>query len=846
MTLLRERLGRFHDLVDENNRMLELIAEAGDMLGGEYIFDIQYLHKLARDARDSCHSIIDNLNTVTGGRYPELLATLDHISAEIDAILKGRTIVAPSDYVILLEQLDETMLDAAGAKMARLGGVRRWLKVDVPDGFVVSTHACQVFLQENGIADEAEIAFTSPGPYDIHVLQQRSQRLRRLVLGARLPRAIARAINRGVRTLLRSSGCTGLAVRSSALGEDCEHSYAGQFATLLGVARNRVHDAYREVIASMFSTDVMVYRQNRGLHPTSGLMAVGCQCMVPARAGGVMYTIDPLNPHRKSLQISAALGLGKSVVEGSVTADQFIVSRTSPHEIEERRIAAKTQKQVVSSAGAVEQLPVAEQSAMSPAVSDDQLRQLAAIGLSIERSMKCVVDIEWAISATGELNILQVRPLRIIEAANRVQDLTGITDRYPTLLSGQGAVACGGVASGPVVVVEDVSSLDVADGSVLVARTSTPRLAAVVPHANAVITDVGNTTSHLATIAREYRVPTIVDAGNATQALAGVAVATVDADFNAVYEGRVDELLHRHLLRESSFEDTNEFRMLRRILRRVAPLNLRDPQSREFSAAGCSTYHDIIRFAHEKAVQELAEGDWLEASTTARSVYRLDLSVPLDLVLVDLGGGLTAESLGRKRVDTESITSIPLQALITGLTTDGVWETNPTAMDPSAFMASATSGEWLRTISSPPLHNLAIISGQYLNLNLRLGFHFNIVDCFIGATRNDNYIYFRFAGGVTELRRRARRATLLGRILESHDFVAETKGDLVTARIKKISQEAMLQRMRVIGQLIGYARQLDIVLSAEETVDDYVKRFLDGRFGSAEAPVNEQHDRRTA
>ncbi len=834
VVLLRERLERFHDLVQKNNRLLELIAEAGEMLGGEYVFDIQYLRTLARDARAACQGVVDDLNSITGGRYPELFDILNRLSAEIDAILEGRVVVPPADLVIVLDRLDETMSDVVGAKMARLGGLRRRLGVDVPEGFAVSTWACQLFLESNGILDAVETAFAEARPYDAAALAERSRTLQARVLDARLPRALSRILDRRVASLLRRTRCRTVAVRSSALGEDSELSFAGQFRTELGVAPDDVHDAYRSVIASMYSTEVMAYRQDRGFHPARGLMGVGCLCMVPARAGGVMYTLDPIDPQRGSLHVSVVPGLGKPVVEGSSAADRYTLARIPPHAVEERDTAGATEMLVVNEAGRIERVSVGDRSDARPAVSDDELRRLAAIGLRIERHMKCAVDVEWAIAEDGTLNILQARPLRLSEAPPRRRRDARPPDRDAVLMEGRGAVACNGVASGPVVLVEDAGSIDIPDGSVLVARTSTPRLSTAVPHASAVITDVGTTTSHLATIARECRVPTIVDAGDATELLAGVDVVTVDADSKVVYRGRVDDLLHRHLLRSSSFEDTSEFRILRRILRRVAPLNLRDPQAREFSAASCSTFHDIIRFAHEKAVQELAEGDWLQPSHGARCVYRLDLALPLDLVLVDLGGGLAIQCVNRKRVDVESITSVPLRALIEGLSTDGVWETDPTAMDPNAFMASATrAAPWLTQVSGRPQNNLAIISEQYLNLSLRLGFHYNIVDCFIGPSRNDNYIYFRFAGGVTELRRRARRALLLGRILEKHDFVAEIKGDLVTARIKKMSRDAMLARMRMIGQLIGYTRQLDIVLSTEETVDVYVERFLEGAFGTS-------------
>ncbi|MEJ2678465.1 MAG: response regulator, partial [Gemmatimonadota bacterium] len=122
--------------------------------------------------------------------------------------------------------------------------------------------------------------------------------------------------------------------------------------------------------------------------------------------------------------------------------------------------------------------------------------------------------------------------------------------------------------------------------------------------------------------------------------------------------------------------------------------------------------------------------------------------------------------------------------------------------------------------------NLAIISRQYMHLSLRLGYHFNIVDAYLTDAPADNYIYFRFAGGVTELTRRSRRAALLKRILEEAGFVTDGRGDLVIGRLKGIAADVMQDRLAALGRLIGFTRQLDIFLKNDRLVDDYVERFM--------------------
>jgi pyruvate,water dikinase len=381
------------------------------------------------------------------------------------------------------------------------------------------------------------------------------------------------------------------------------------------------------------------------------------------------------------------------------------------------------------------------------------------------------------------------------------------------------------------------SDLDeVRGGEVLVARAATPRLAAAVTRASAVITDVGSAAGHLAAVAREFRVPMVVDTEVATQVLADAGEVTVDAEENVVYAGRVEPLLHYQLVRSSSFEDSPEFRLLRTVLRRIAPLNLKDPQSADFSAARCVTYHDVIRFAHEEAVRTLAEGFSVRVSASNPYVRRLQLEIPLGLTVVDLGGGLAEPAAGRAWVAPSDIESAPLGAVLDGLLTEGVWATGPADMDLDGFMSSATrSLPPGAGLAARPQQNLALVSSQYLHLSLRLGYHFNVVDSFLTERRDDNFIYFRFAGGVTEIARRSRRARLLKEILESLDFVVEGKGDLVIGRVRNLTPEGMRERLTMVGKLIGFSRQLDILLRSDSLVDQYARRFLEGRYEQIEA-----------
>jgi pyruvate,water dikinase len=825
---LQYRIEAFRSLVDRNNRVLELIADAGEKLGGEFIFDSQYLKTLTAQLHQEVREVIHDLEMLTRNTHSDLVEVLQRVQAELQEILESRVTVPKTDYVIPIGRAGEELTDAVGHKMARLAEIRNRLGCKIAEGFVVTASACKTYFETAGIMQILE-EWSGQEENIEDRLRQKAQQLQSAIMSTPLPREIRKSFSSALIKLQRGRRCPAVALRSSATGEDGELSFAGLYSTRLGVSPEEAEPALREVIASLFSPAAMIYRHSSGMHPARALMAVGCQCLVDARAAGVVYTLDPADPESDAMIITATNGLGRPVVEGTVAVDRMVISRKLPHSFLSHSIADKKEMLVHVPGRGLQVLQVPEDQRLKPCLGQDEIADLAGTALKIERYMKCAQDIEWAIDSQGTIFIMQTRPLRVTysrRADSRV--ISHLSAQHRILMQSRGTVACRGIGSGPVVVVgENFEPETMPQSAVLVARASSPRLSAAMPKAGAVITDLGTSTGHLATIAREFRIPMIVGTETATRVFPGVATATVDAEDNVVYEGIVPELVRDQLLTHSAYQEAREFRLLRRILNRVAPLSLSDPQDSNFKASSCSTYHDIIRFAHEKAVQCLTEGACLQLSRTSGFARQLHLNVPLDLIVIDLGGGLKQIDQSRPAL-IEDVSSAPLRHLLEGLLTPGVWSRDPVEIDLDGFMASATrSALSSGLVTFTPQRNLAVISSPYLHLNLKLGYHFNIVDCYVTENSNDNFIYFRFAGGVTEMTRRTRRAQLLSAILERFDFVTERKGDLVVGRVKKLVLPEMENRLRMIGRLIGFTRQLDVSLREDADIEKCLKQFMD-------------------
>ena len=162
---LRENLGHFRDLVQKNDRVLTLIAEAGEKLGGEYLFDRQYLRTVAKELRENVHGVISDLAAITGDRYPELVQALAAIDTRVAAAMELRMVVPEAPFVLPLSQVGLAQEEIAGEKMARLGEISSRLGLPVPPGFVVTTWACQEFLEDAGVADDVQtLSESGTGP----------------------------------------------------------------------------------------------------------------------------------------------------------------------------------------------------------------------------------------------------------------------------------------------------------------------------------------------------------------------------------------------------------------------------------------------------------------------------------------------------------------------------------------------------------------------------------------------------------------------------------------------------------------------------------------------------------
>lgn len=813
----------FKDILAMNNKVLELIADTNDKLGGDYIFDQQFIRTACQEICDLVEKMVFTLDTLAQHRFAELHSVFVGIRQEIEEeLLQQQQQKISTVFIMPYAQISRDDVDAVGGKNANLAELGNTLGIRIPRGLAVTAAAFQAVLEYNGLLPfiagilgdwQAENCSGAEASLRIR------QRIQDAILPKKLRRDLLGALAAG------DEGEYGWALRSSALGEDSVHSFAGQYTSCLNIRKGDIDQAYLQVLAGLYNESALVYRHAIGFKESEVAMPVACQEMIDAMVSGVMYTYDPRAPHQETLLIDATWGLGGLLVSGEALPDHYVVRRQNPEEIIGMDIVRKERALRPLADGGTGVETVAEARQNVPCLTPAQITAIARVGLAIEKQYKKPQDIEFALDSRGELVILQARPLTIRSSgASKPTELARGIEHYQVLLQGRGEVAQQGIALGPVYMVQQEKDLAAfPDGGILVAPTASPLYARILPRAAGLITAVGSATGHLATIARELRLPAIVNCGSATAHLVHGMEITMDAEENVIYAGLVRELQFYSLSREPLAE-TYEYRLLRRVLRKIEPLHLLDPAANNFVPRACTSLHDITRFVHEKAVETLIDFHFYNHHAPGAGTARLAWNIPLDLDLLDIGGGLRTGA--GKTIAIDEVESAPMRAILLGLAVPGAWDNEPVSVDLGGFMSSLT-----RTLA-PELatpknlgRNLAVVSAEYANISLRLGYHFTMVDAYVSERSDDNSVYFRFFGGVTADTRRGRRARFLEEILAEHDFRVEVHGDFVVGRLKKLAARDMLSRLVLLGVLIGYTRQLDALMVDEQKVADAVQRF---------------------
>lgn len=799
--LLREKYNAFRELLRHDEACLELIAAIEAVHYGDAVVDWARIVHLTNRLRHAVTEMVAHLTHLAPTRHLDLADYAKKLDFYVQMALDIPQGGLGPPFVVPLETVAEDV-DAAGGKAAHLAQAARDAKVPVPEGFVVTTSAFRYFLEATELRPAIDRLLRRVNLSQPDDLAASATDIRRRILSARLPDDVAGPLAAAARLLGRGPDGSPreLAARSSAVAEDGRASFAGQYESVLHIPSDVAVGAYLRVVAGKYTAKAITYRVLTGHADEETPMAVLFVPMLPAVASGVLYTRDSADPDAP-MAVYAVPGLGADLVEGAVSPERLALSHDPPHCLLDRQTIA------------------------APVLSESDALRLAALGLALERTFDAPQDVEWVLPPNGGPVILQSRPMAVEQAP---QALSGPSVRSAppdiTPLASGGQCASGGVAVGTVLHAATILDMEaIGANTILVTATLPTTLARAVDRLEAVVAVSGSRAGHFASVAREFGLPVITGLSRAFEVLEEGATVTVDADAGAVYPGRIESLLDWPRPTTRPGADSPVTRRLAALMPLVARLTLTDPESPDFAPEKVRSLHDIVRFAHEKAVGAMFSLVGGEPRGLA-SARKIKSSLPLTMYLLDLGDGVFESAAPDKELRPDQIKSAPLWALWSGLAAeDAPWPSGPPITDDDALDRTSAG---IFSTGSRHLASYAVVSDLYAHVMLRFGYHFTVVDALCGPQPEQNYVNFRFKGGGAGTAQRTLRLACVTRILDHFGFTVRVTGDLLDARLSRIPEHIAQKRLAMLGYLLAGTRMLDMRLTDPADVDAWVHTFL--------------------
>ncbi|MCD7984624.1 MAG: phosphoenolpyruvate synthase [Desulfovibrio sp.] len=820
---LRERCARFRRLLSANKSALEAMSDVEERLAGVKPFGMDYVRAASTRTVTAVFQMVRELNALSDNGYASLQEAFDRIRGDMERLLALPEHAARGPLILPLADVRLADLPRVGGKMANLGELAANVGLDVPDGFAVTVAAYYRFMEYNGLRSELERRIQATDMRSLDEVFSLSAALQQCVLAAPLPPDLEAAVTEAVAAMKERAGDDLLlALRSSAVGEDALGvTFAGQYRSELNVPPEEACEVWKEIVASKYAVTAMSYRYQRGIPDDAAPMSVGVLAMVRAGAGGVAYSRDPVAASRgqERVVLNAVPGLPQAVVDGAVTPDVFVFSRENPPRLLEKHPA---------------------DAAAAPSLTAVQAAELARVALALEEYYNEPQDVEWALEAgDGRIMVLQSRPLREADGGPDRGEGAQATELPPglTVLADGGVPVSPGVGMGPAFVArKEADMLSFPEGGVLVVERAYPRWATLLARASGLVSETGGMAGHLASVAREYRLPAIFSLPDACRLLENVGDVTLDANRNVVLAGRQAQLIPPMAAPPNLMAGSPVYLRLEALAQLMTPLHLLDPDAPEFAPQHCRSLHDITRFCHEKAVRLMFDDD---AGVGRRMGKQLKAGVKLQYWVVDMGGGFT-RTVGGPVVDLSEIASAPMLALWEGMV--AVPWAGPPSSGAAGFMSvvfeSAMNPELESTAPTTMAErNFFIIGDRYMILQARYGYHFCTVECLAGEDSHENFVNFQFKGGAADRERRRLRARMLASLLEGHGFRADVKDDSLFAVAEGFDSAETLRKTRLLGYLLIHSRQVDMIMRESAKAEALRKKLAGDMDALAGTPL---------
>ena len=457
-------------------------------------------------------------------------------------------------YVKKLNELNINNIDLVGGKNASLGEMISELTdlgIKVPGGFATTSHAYRDFLNQDDLGKRINIVLNNLNVDNIEELTETGRQIRQWILETEISSELKSEIEKEWKEITNNKDLA-FAVRSSATAEDLpDASFAGQQETYLNiVGLDNLIEALHHVYASLYTDRAISYRIHQGFDHSDVALSVGFQQMVRSDIGssGVMFSLDTETGFKDAVFITSSLGLGETVVQGSVNPDEFYVYKkaleNNNYPILRKTLGDKSIKMILGKNNTlgetVQIIEVDEKESRNFSISDQDIIDLAKYAVTIENHYKRPMDIEWGKDGSdGEIYILQARPETVQSRSGNTINRFSLKSKSSVLTTGRSIGQK--IGSGTAKIIKNINEMHrIQDGDVLISDMTDPDWEPIMKKASAIVTNRGGRTCHAAIIARELGIPAVVGCNNATEKVpdnSAVTVSCAEGDEGFVYDG---------------------------------------------------------------------------------------------------------------------------------------------------------------------------------------------------------------------------------------------------------------------------------------------------------------------
>jgi len=397
--------------------------------------------------------------------------------------------------------------DAAAADASRFGpkaanqALLASAELPIPRGFCLDVAAYRKQVESIGLSKAAEKAATEEG---ISARQFASE-VRIGLFDQPIAPEILEPLLDAWHSLVEDTGARTV-VRSSALSEDlADSTFAGQYETFLDIKNEADFlTAVRACWAALWSPRALRYMESHNINLADTAMGLCIQELVDADSsgGGISNVTDG------TATLTATRGLGTTIAQGETVPDRYTLDSAGGFlevEVGRNEHAATCVHHAGTSV-----LRSKSKNFSEPCLSPAQAVELGGLMKRAASMLGVPAEIEWARDHQG-FKMLQARPLASHIASGADENWS----QYPGL---KGQPSGTGWAVGRARVVNCECELSrVAPGDVLVTKVASPSLSQVLPRVAGVVAELGGSTSHLASLARERGIPMVLGVLEATQ-----------------------------------------------------------------------------------------------------------------------------------------------------------------------------------------------------------------------------------------------------------------------------------------------------------------------------------------